>query len=228
MKKYPLLAIFLLSALCLTAQTGIKPTWEVDFDAVFDNREGSNRYTDTRTFFFVNLAPEVGLRFTAADRIAGGVVWNQPVGAGWKQYHLSPTLYYRHDGAARQSPWSFSMGMFPRKQLTEEMPGFLWSDSLAYHQRNIRGVLVQYRRDHGFAEAYVDWRGMQSREQREAFNIVVHTRWHVRRTSPLFVGGYVMMNHFALQEDAPADQHIVDNFVVHPYAGVNLQGAHTA
>lgn len=37
------------------------------------------------------------------------------------------------------------MGMFPRTQLREEMPGFLWSDSMAYTQRNIRGLLVQYR-----------------------------------------------------------------------------------
>ncbi len=33
-----------------------------------------------------------------------------------------------------------------------------------------------------------------------------------------------MMNHFALQQDAPSDQHIIDNFVVNPYAGVNLGG----
>ena len=223
-KRLFLILTLLTAVTALRAENNIKPTWGVDFDAVFDNREGSNRYTDTKTFLFTSLAPEIGLRFGSAGRIAGGVVWNQPVGSGWKEYHLEPTLYFRRDGSETRSPWSFSMGMFPRRQLTEEMPGFLWSDSLAYHQRNIRGLLVQYRRHSGFAEAYVDWRGMQSRTQREAFNIVVHTRWHPRHGNPLFIGGYAMMNHFALQKDAPADQHIVDNFVVNPYAGVNLQG----
>ena len=203
MKKLILLLALLATFTPLYAENSIAPTWTVDFDAVFDNREGSNRYTATRTFLFTSLAPEIGLRFGDACRIAGGVVWNQPVGSGWKNYHFEPTLYFRRDGAPAQSPWSFSMGMFPRRQLTEEMPGFLWSDSLAYHQRNIRGLLVQYRRPSGFAEAYVDWRGMQSRTQREAFNVVVHTRWHPRPGNPLFIGGYAMMNHFALQQDAP-------------------------
>lgn len=209
------------------AATALEPTWSIDFSSVFDNREGDNKYTDTKTFFFTNLAPEVGLKFTASDRIAGGVVWHQPIGSEWKGYKLSPTLYYRHEGSAVNSPWSFSMGMFPRTQLREEMPGFLWSDSLAYTQRNIRGALVQYKRDRGFLDLYVDWRGMQSETQREAFNIVVHGRWHPVANKPFFIGGHAMMNHFALVKNAPADQHIIDNFVVNPYIGVNL-GGHTA
>lgn len=201
-------------------------TWDVDFASVFDNREGDHRYTDTKTFFFTSLAPEIGVRFTDADRIAGGVVWYQPLANDCAGYKVQPTLYYRHDGGAR-SPWRFSMGMFPRTQLREEMPGFLWSDSLNYTQRNIRGALMQYQRSRGFLDAYVDWRGMQSKTRREAFNVVVHGRWHPRRGNPLFVGGHAMMNHFALRENAPVDEHIIDNFVVNPYAGVNL-GSRTA
>ena len=70
----------------------LAPTWSIDFDAVFDNREGDHTYTDTKTFFFTNLAPEVGLKFTKSDRIAGGVVWNQPIGNEWDGYKISPTL----------------------------------------------------------------------------------------------------------------------------------------
>ncbi|MCX4264232.1 MAG: hypothetical protein OSJ37_05900 [Muribaculaceae bacterium] len=214
-----------LHAVALMAATlasyAVEPTWSIDFCSVFDNREGDNRYTDTKTFFFTSLAPELGLSFSETDRIAGGVVWNQPIGCEWDGHRVSPTLYYRHDGSAADSPWSFSMGMFPRKQLREEMPGFLWSDSMAYTQRNIRGLLVQYRGDKGFVDAYVDWRGMQTEKQREAFNIVVHGRMQPRGGA-FFVGGHAMMNHFALQKNAPDNQHIVDNFVVNPYIGVNL------
>ena len=219
--KYFLTVVF--GAACAVS-CAIEPTWSVDFSSVFDNREGDNRYTDTKTFFFTNLAPELGLKFTESDRIAGGVVWHQPIGCEWDGHRISPTLYYRHDGGD-DSPWSFSMGMFPRTQLREEMPGFLWSDSMAYTQRNIRGLLVQYRGSKGFVDAYVDWRGMQTEKQREAFNIVVHGRVHPRGGA-FFVGGHVMMNHFALQKNAPENQHIVDNFVVNPYIGWNL-GRHT-
>lgn len=196
-------------------------TWDIDFESVFDNREGDNRYTDTKTFFFTRLAPEVGLRFTPSDRIAGGAVWYQPLDNDCAGYKIAPTLYYRHDGGER-SPWRFSMGMFPRTQLREQLPAFLWSDSLTYTQRNIRGALMQYVRDRGFLDAYIDWRGMQSKTRREAFNIVVHGRWHPRAGNPLFVGGHAMMNHFALRQNSPSDEHITDNFVVNPYVGVNL------
>lgn len=194
-------------------------TWDVDFASVFDNREGSNRYTDTKTFFFTNLAPEIGLRFSEKDRIAGGVVWNQPIGCEWEGARVSPTLYYRRvDG-----PWRFSMGMFPRRQLREEMPSFLWSDSLSYHQNNIRGALVQYERPgRGFFDAYIDWRGMQTATQREAFNIVFHGRWYPRRDGVFFLGGHAMMNHFALSRENKENQHIVDNFLANPYVGTDL------
>ena len=221
--KYRITILLAVALHAFNAQA-LKPTWAVDFGAVFDNREGDQSYSSSKTYLFTSLAPEVGLKFTPTDRIAGGVVWKQPIGCEWEGHRLSPTLYFRHDGAPADNPWSFSMGMFPRRQLTEEMPGFLWSDSLSYMQNNIRGLLVQYRRERGFADLYLDWRGMQTKEQREAFNIVFHGRWHPRHDNPFFIGGHAMMNHLARRKDAPENEYVVDNFIVNPYAGVNLQG----
>lgn len=214
MKTKLFLVLFLLASPLLKA---IDFTWDIDFSSVFDNREGDTDITAAKTYFFTNLAPEVGLRFNESDRIAGGVVWNQPIGCEWDGHRVSPTLYYRHEG----KHWRFSMGMFPRRELIEEMPGYLWSDSLSYHQNNIRGAMVQYASDKGYFDAYVDWRGMQTRRQREAFNIVFHGQFSPRRNW-FGVGGYIQMNHFALQKDAPADQHIVDNFIVNPYLAADL------
>ena len=87
--KYFLTVVF--GAACAVS-CAIEPTWSVDFSSVFDNREGDNRYTDTKTFFFTNLAPELGLKFTESDRIAGGVVWHQPIGCEWDGHRISPTL----------------------------------------------------------------------------------------------------------------------------------------
>lgn len=207
----------LLALVMSVAANGVDFTWDVDFSSVFDNREGDHDITATKTYFFTNLAPEVGVKFGDEDRVAGGVVWFQPIGCQWEGHRLSPTLYYRHEGKR----WRFSMGMFPRKQLVEEMPGYLWSDSLSYSQNNIRGVLVQYVSPKGFFDAYVDWRGMQTRSQREAFNIVFHGQMSPRRNWFHF-GGYAQMNHYALQKDAPQEQHIVDNFLVNPYVGADL------
>lgn len=192
--------------------------WNVDFESVFDNREGDHDVTATKTWFFTRLSPEVGLKFDLCDRIAGGVVWYQPIGCEWDGHRVSPTLYYRHSGER----WRFSMGMFPRKQLIEQMPNYLWSDSLQYTQANIRGAMVQYAGTRGWMDFYVDWRGMQTRRQREAFNIVFHGQM-TPGPEWLSFGGFALMNHYALQKDPPADQHIVDNFLVNPYVGVDLR-----
>lgn len=198
-------------------------TYDIDFKSVFDNREGDNNLTATKTIFFTNLAPEIGISFNeGADALKGGVVWNQPIGCEWHGSRVSPTLYFRHE--ARK--WNFTMGMLPRKYLHEELPDFLWCDSLAYFQHNIRGALVEAEGSHGFIDAYLDWRSMQSKTRREAFEIVVHGRYYPRGDI-FFMGGHAMMNHYALTEDAPDDMHIVDNFMVNPYLGVDFS-RHTA
>jgi len=196
-------------------------TWNVDFNTTFDNREGDDDITAAKTFFFTRLAPEAGLKFGSNSRIAGGVVWFQPIGCEWEGHKISPTLYYRYESPV----WKFSLGMFPRNQMHEELPSFFWSDALTYSQRNIRGALVQYDHANGYAEAYLDWRGMQTERQREAFNIVALGKWFPMGREKVFIlGAHVMMNHLALQKGAPAGQHVIDNFLVNPYVGADFGG----
>lgn len=198
---------------------GIEPTWSIDFGSVFDNREGDDKMYEDKTFFFTTLAPEFGLKFTPKDRIAGGAVWNQPLMNGVSEGKIVPTLYYRHEG----EKWKFSMGMFPRTQLREPLPGFMWCDSLAYFQKNVRGALVQYEDACGFVDAYIDWRAQQTETRREAFNIVAQGMW--RPGQHVFItGARAMMNHFAKTRHADESQSIVDNFLVNPYVGVDLSG----
>ena len=191
-------------------------TWNVDFRSVFDNREGDDTYTAADTYFFTQFAPEVGLRFTRHDRISGGLVWTQPIGYDWDGKRVVPTVYY-----AREGLWGGAVGLFPKTLLHEELPNFLESDSLDYFQRNIRGLLLQYNGRSGFVDMYIDWRQRRTETKREAFDIVFHGRWNPRG-GRFFVGGYAMMNHYALTRNAADDQHIVDNFLVNPYVGVDL------
>ena len=197
----------------------ITPTWNVEFGSIFDNREGDAKVLEPRTFFLVNLSPEIGIKFTSEDRIAAGVVWNQPLQNGIKNGKVMPTVYYRHEGKR----WNFSMGLFPMSQLKEPLPGFLWCDSLSYYQKNLRGALVQFNNKNGFFESYIDWRGIQSKQTREAFNIVFHGETSFGK-KPFITGGYLMMNHFAKTNVPNEDQHIVDNFMYNPFVGVDLSG----
>jgi hypothetical protein len=192
-------------------------TWSIDFNTFFDNREGNDYYTPAVTIFDTRLSPEIGLTFlNDTHRIAGGVSWIQGIGNGWKDYKICPTLYYRFDSPA----WKFSFGMFPRTQYIEPLPNAYWSDELAYNEPNIRGALVQYLNKRGYAELSLDWRGMQTETQREAFNVNFNGMW---KPGEIFIlGGHAMLNHLAKQKNPPEGQDIVDDILINPYIGVNL------
>lgn len=194
--------------------------WNVNGDVVFDNREGDSKLTATKTFFQTQLSPEIGLSLMdGVHTLMGGAVWTQPLGSDWKEGTLAPTIYYRyHKGGL-----SGELGMFPKDYMKRPLPDYVWSDSVNYCQRNIRGAMLTYETGHGWLEALVDWRGMQSRTRREAFNVIAHGEWQEGK-SLLLAGGLAMMNHHALTEHSPADEHITDNFVLNPYIGVDLSG----
>lgn len=229
MPRHLFLSLLALSLL-LSASASAAPAdslslyWDVDLNIFFDNREGDSRYVDTRTFFLTRLAPEIGASFRsdgASHRIAGGAVWAQPIGSEWDGYRISPTLYYRYE---RRNGLAASIGMFGREQLISPMPDYVWSDSASYWQRNIRGAMIQYSSSRGFFEAFLDWRGMQSHTRREAFNIIAHGEW--RSPSHLVAGGLAMMNHLARSADAGPEQHVVDNFILNPYVGLQYLSSH--
>lgn len=193
--------------------------WSVDLSAVFDNREGDTQYADAKTYFQVQAAPEIGISFSE-DRhlIAGGAVWTQPIGCEWNGHRISPTLYYRYENEGLR----FAMGMFGKDKLFEEMPNYIWNDSVNYAQRNIRGAMVGYRNAKGYVQAFVDWRGMQTESQREAFNIIASGErkyWDGK-----FVwGGLLMMNHLAKDKSPDhVNQFVVDNFIYNPYIGIDI------
>ena len=212
-----IIAIIFSAVWAILPLAAVEPTWSFDFGSVFDNREGDNKYAEAKTFFFTNLAVEGGIKFTKHDRISAGAVWNQPVANDIDDATVRPIVYYRHS----ERLWGLSLGMFPRTQLREQLPGFLWSDSLTYFQHNIRGALVQYHSDKAFIDFYLDWRQRQTETKREQFNIVFHGEWRPR-ASTFLVGGHLMMNHYALTKNAPDDMHIVDNFMVNPYVGLDF------
>lgn len=186
--------------------------------AVFDNREGDTQHAAAKTFFQTQLAPEIGVSLLdERHRVAAGVVWTQPIGCEWEGHRLSPTVYYRYQDKGLR----FAMGMFGRDQLYAEMPNYIWNDSVKYAQRNIRGAMIGYRNENGYFQAFIDWRGMQTKTQREAFNIIASGER--RHAGGKFLwGGLAMMNHLALDKSGNPDQHVIDNLLYNPYAGIDF------
>ena len=91
------LAAFLLSSAAFMLPAQQKLRWSVDAGAVMENREGDDYYSPDQTLAFTRLSPEVGMSFLGGKHnIMAGASWYQPIGNGWKDYKLSPTVYYRY------------------------------------------------------------------------------------------------------------------------------------
>ncbi len=216
--------LFTVAVIALSTLSGLyaqRPDlyWSVDLDAVFDNREGDTQHASAKTFFQTQLAPEIGLSLLdGRHRIAAGAVWTQPIGCEWEGHRISPTVYYRYQDKGLR----FAMGMFGRDQLYAEMPNYIWNDSVKYAQRNIRGAMIAYRNDRGYIQAFLDWRGMQTETQREAFNIIASgERYHAN--GKFLWGGLAMLNHLALDKSGNPNQYVIDNLLYNPYVGVNFE-----
>lgn len=219
MRKFIGAAIIVLFApLAAQAQEQPKFAWGVDFLTVFDNREGTQKYSPSETYFLTRLSPEIGLTIDGGvHSLMGGVAYVQPIGAEWDGHKISPTLYYRY----RKSQTGFAFGMIPRRLLSHRLPNYLLSDSAGYWQANVRGAMLTLDRPAGYFQALIDWRGMQSETRREAFSIIAMGEWH-NASKLLLAGGTGMMNHLARRKDAPESEFVVDNLLAHAWIGTDL------
>jgi len=201
--------------------SGQELVWDVDMNAAFANREGGDEMRPDQTFLFTRLEPEVGVQFVdrhqATHRLKGGVSWYQPLNDGLQGYKVQPLLYYQ--GITRQG-WALTLGAFPRQLLRHALPRYLWSDSLNYCHAVVRGAMVQYDNDNGhrWLQAVVDWRQMQSRTRREAFNVVLSGGLDLGN-SPLYAYSHIQYNHLAKRKHAPEGEGVNDDATINPMLG---------
>ena len=209
------LILALLFSSVLTSAQGV--TWSVDMNTIFDNREGDDFYSGNGTIFLTRVSPEVGLTFLdGTHKISGGVSWIQPCGNDWKDHKAKAVVYYHYNTPELR----MSFGVFPRSQFINPLPTFLLSDSIAYNEPNVRGLLVQYVKPRGYAELSLDWRSQQSETKREAFNVNFNGEWNPRGV--LILGGHAQVNHLAKRKNAPEGEGVNDDIMVNPYIGANL------
>ncbi|MDD5996297.1 MAG: hypothetical protein PUC42_05285 [Bacteroidales bacterium] len=181
-------------------------------------------------------------KYTDVHKLVAGTHYIQPIGIGYKENKFVPTAYYtfshkvvkevkrdssvlRIDGTNTPDfkVWSVSFGMIPRR-LSYRLPEILWSDSMDYYNPNIRGILLQCTKNNlAFHEISLDWRSLQSADQREAFNVNYNVRKYFHRylrgISPFFIGGNAQLNHLAKRNPAPEGEGVNDDMFAYPYIG---------
>lgn len=212
-----LLFILAFSLLFCDGASSQKIVWDVDFVSVFNNREGGDEQTPDQTFLHLRLTPQIGVSFAdGRHTLMGGVSYFQPLNNDWGGHKLTPTFHYRY----AQNGWRLSMGFIPRTVLLSDVPKYLWSDSLAYHQPVIRGLLAQKTTRSGYSELMLDWRQLQSETRREAFVVGFNSSYHI---GALFtIGGHVQYNHLAKRKNAPEGESVNDDATINPMVGLDF------
>lgn len=218
--------------------------WGVDNQTVFDNREGDQTYAPQQTIFFTRLSPTVGVQIMGEHKLVAGTHYIQPIGIGYKDNKFIPTAYYSFKHTAQKDStyrkWTVCFGMIPRRLMSlngsygrstmdnmqrRQLPAILWSDSMDYYNPNIRGILLQCEKRNAFHELTLDWRSLQSAEQREAFNVNYNfEKWF---NNPFFFGGNAQLNHLAKRNPAPEGEGVNDDMFLYPYVGADF-AKHTA
>jgi hypothetical protein len=210
----------LLSAFCLLSLAGFaqKPLWNVDFYSFFDNREYNSEYNFSQTFFGTRLTPEVGLSVGKGQKIMVGT--NLFFENGKKQFQEQPevTAYYQYDAPN----FAANAGIFPRERMLGNFPSAFLYDSISIYDPNMSGILLQSQGDYGFAEFAIDWNGYRTNTQRESFLMLSAGRCYFNR---LYTGYHFSYFHYARTWNAPDSLHLVDNGLVHLFAGVDLTPA---
>ncbi len=212
MLKKTLFSAFFLFSLIGFAQ---KPLWNVGFNSFFDNREYNSQYNYSQTFFGSRLIPEVGLTVGEGQKLMAGVTLFFENGK--KQFQEQPevTVYYEYN-----SPnFAANAGIFPRERMMGNFPSAFLYDSIAIYDPNMSGILLQTKSERGFAEFAIDWNGNRSKTKRESFLMLSAGKYKFKR---LYTGYHLSYFHYARTWGASADEHLVDNGLVHLFAGVDF------
>ncbi|MBQ7191301.1 MAG: hypothetical protein IJS00_00310 [Paludibacteraceae bacterium] len=212
--RHILSIILLLGAECVSAQ---KLLYDADFLLNFDNREINHQYEPSGTVFGFRLTPSIGVLINDSSdgthRLMAGVSYLQPCGADWRHVKVYPMVYYHYQWRG----FEMHTGFVPYAELRQPLPEYLRSDSLAFAYPNVQGALFQYSSKHGYVMALCDWRGMMSRDTREAFRIVGGGRYQYQW---FYTGGYLQMNH--LSHNADTITGVCDDIVLNPLVGANI------
>lgn len=193
----------------------------VDFATLFDNKEyASMTYDESGTLFSARLTPKFGVAWAGHNELMFAVDMVQDFG-----YHkkflsdINVELYY----AYRSTRLKILAGIFPRYEMRGLRSPLFFDRDYLYYNNRIGGVLARYE-DPNFGDSYVefvmDYTGMRDFDTREAFMIMSSGRMPVRW---FYMGYDLLMGHYAKDYNPDTDDGVVDNLLLTPYIGFDLQ-----
>lgn len=178
--------------------------WKFAGSTFADNREYSKSGRYSQTIFGTNVSPEIGFALDTTNHFRVGVTLLHEFGSPQFTARQDLICYYQY----QTRPFEFWMGMFPRRQLLTDYPRVLLIDTLQYFRPNIEGMLLKFKHKGGNQRLWVDWTGRQTPTERETFLFGLAGNYQHN----LFFGSYhLLMYHYSLSGNSPANEHIKDN-----------------
>lgn len=162
--------------------------YQVLFEGIGDNREFSKEYAWPQTILGTRAAFELGVSFDE-HQLRGGLSYLFEFGSEIDTQKPKLILYYQFSDKHKD----FVFGAFPRRDKID-FPLAMLSDTLLYYSPNIEGLFGEVRWNWGHQNAFVDWVGRQSEEQREQF--MAGLSGEIYRKN-LFFQNYLLLYHNA-------------------------------
>lgn len=200
--------------------------YDVDFDFRFDNREyGDGEFSPSMTVFGARLTPSAGVQINTPSagrhRIMLGLDIMKDFGSGTLQDLIHEVLlYYNWNRSFGKTDLSMTAGIFPRSEMEGSWSTAFFSDSLAFYDNNLEGLILKFRRPSAYYELGCDWMGKYGDTRRERF--MIFSSGEARLAKNIIVLGYsAYMYHYAGSREVKG---VVDNFLLNPYVGADFSG----
>ena len=214
--------------------------YDVNFNTLFDNREfaySKDAYLKSMTLFGSRLAPAVGIDIDRGRDISHSLMVGLDL---FKQFGRSPiasdiagedvpetarrqntwdifeeiTLYYKLQarvGRDKETFLELNAGVFPHRFVKGEFSEVFRSDSLAFFDNNIEGILFSVTHPKVQFELGCDWLGQKGDYRRERFIVFGYLDVPIVKWSDFKLSGY--MYHYAGSGQVRG---VVDNVLFNP------------
>lgn len=224
---FAILFVFVSAIPAWAATDGTKVSfdYDLDFDFRFDNREYSaSGFYPSMTVFGARLTPAAGIRIDGTDgsvhRLMAGVDIMKDFGseAVIGDVFRELVLYYQWKKSFGRTDMTLAAGIFPRSFMGGNYSTAFFSDSLAFYDTNLEGLILKFSRPSAYYEVGCDWMGQKGDSRRERFMIFSSGEASlVQDFLKLGYSGY--MYHFAGSREVAG---VVDNILLNPYIGLDL------
>ncbi len=163
--RFVLLLLTLCSVVSIQAQDYM---WKLGLDYFFDNREyEKSSYIEPQTLNGIWFSPSGGVTWDSSHTIVAGVDLLKIPGMKKAIDKVDLTLFYQYD-----SPNTiFRAGSFPRRDALSNYSDFFFNDSVKYFIPLMQGLFWQIGKGDNFFNAWMDWTGYATPENRESFFI---------------------------------------------------------